>query len=457
MDDVIGRYSINKRWAYFDNIEIENSYLMSEFKHFSSRSILILLLMSISTLFFIRSDYIFFGTSSIFYNILFLRILYSIFSLSLIVYLMLRKDLIFFERLLPFWVIVTLIVATMINISRPLGYNFNAVIDVFFVIVVYIFLPINLKIRYFSCITYSIISIIIFFIVRTGLLDLHFNVIMVSFISVNLIGIFFSRNSELNRRQKFYLLEQEKKFKDEINQYSHELERANQDLDAYARAVAHDIRSPIGVINGYLSMITEKISRKSLDIESIKKHITMVQSSSQRIESIVDGLLQLAIMRKDESLILEEVNIEEIMEDVISQYQKSIDERKIEIVKGDYWPFVLGQDRMLYQIFSNFLSNSLKYGGLQPKIFIGCNNEDENFCRITFEDSGPGITDEMKEKVFDEFVRTSPEKADGIGIGLSIVKRLTNAMGGECGVEDSSLGGASFWVTLEIARVKTIV
>jgi signal transduction histidine kinase len=126
-----------------------------------------------------------------------------------------------------------------------------------------------------------------------------------------------------------------------------------------------------------------------------------------------------------------------------------------EIILPPVWPMAVGYAPWIEEVWVNYLSNALKYGGNPPQIELGFDVAKEavdqfpNFqIRFWVRDNGPGLTPEEQGRLFTSFTRLDQVRAKGHGLGLSIVRRIVEKLGGQVGVESEVGWGSTFWFTL---------
>jgi signal transduction histidine kinase len=124
---------------------------------------------------------------------------------------------------------------------------------------------------------------------------------------------------------------------------------------------------------------------------------------------------------------------------------------EIELMAPEQWPVALGYGPWVEEVWVNYLSNAMKYGGRPPRATIGGEQLDGTAtARFWVHDAGPGIPAEMQDKLFVEFTRLSQARVQGHGLGLSIVRRIVEKLGGSVGVESSVGCGSTFYFTLPL-------
>jgi signal transduction histidine kinase len=122
-----------------------------------------------------------------------------------------------------------------------------------------------------------------------------------------------------------------------------------------------------------------------------------------------------------------------------------------EIVLPDAWPVALGHGPWIEEVWANYLSNAMKYGGKPPRLELGAETTGDN-VRFWVTDNGPGLTPEQQSRLFVPFIRLHQVRATGQGLGLSIVRRIMEKLGGEAWVEGEFGKGSRFGFTLPRQR-----
>ncbi|MBI9039291.1 MAG: PAS domain S-box protein [Bacteroidales bacterium] len=235
-----------------------------------------------------------------------------------------------------------------------------------------------------------------------------------------------------------------------LKEYANELKERNEELDAFAHTVAHDLKNPLGIVIGFSELIEEGFSE--LSENEICTYVKTIKKDSVKMNSIIENLLLLSSLRKTE-IKTESLNMSEIVNDAIDRNYNNIDKSNAEINLHDSFPNVLGFAPWVEEVWTNFISNAIKYGGNPPKIEIGADNIETNisskkFFRFWVRDNGNGISSENQKLLFKQFERLEETKIEGHGLGLSIVKRIIDKLGGQIGVESELGKGSTFYFTL---------
>ncbi len=227
------------------------------------------------------------------------------------------------------------------------------------------------------------------------------------------------------------------------------LQASNEELEAFAHTVAHDLKNPLGNV----LMGTELLQQVDFASESNKaEEITnWVSAGARKALNIIDELLLLASVRR-EDVIREPLNMARILQHAQNRLEWTIKQCQAKIELPDHWPVALGYAPWVEEVWVNYLSNGLKYGGTPPHLQLGADVLDDGAIRYWIKDNGPGIPPEKVNLLFGEFTRLERIRAEGHGLGLSIVKRIVSKLDGSVGVESQIGQGSLFYFTLPAAQ-----
>lgn len=225
------------------------------------------------------------------------------------------------------------------------------------------------------------------------------------------------------------------------------LTRANDDLEAYAYSISHDLRAPLRTMQGFSDAILDDYAGQ---LEHTARHyLERIRASAQRMDDLINDLLEYSRIGRA-NIVLERVDLNAVVRDVLTQQQASIDKSGAVIRVNASLPRVTAHYTTLMQIVSNLLANALKFNapGSPPDIHIGAGRRDQ-FVRFWILDHGIGINPEHQERIFRVFERLhGQETYPGTGVGLAIVKRAAERLGGRVGVSSNPQEGTCFWVEL---------
>ncbi len=226
---------------------------------------------------------------------------------------------------------------------------------------------------------------------------------------------------------------------------SQELQAQNEELDSFAHTVAHDLKNPISTIVGYAYLLQRKFG-KVLDSEG-EKYLRLIEQRSQKMSNIIQELLLLARVRKAE-VKLSRVDMGSVVGEVLQRLTGLIEEYEAEIISPEEWPIASGYAPWVEEVWVNYLSNALKYGGRPPCAKLGSAQQEDGRFRFWVEDNGEGLSPKAQSQLFTPFERLEQVSLEGHGLGLSIVQRIITKLGGEVGVESSEGEGSLFWFLL---------
>lgn len=254
------------------------------------------------------------------------------------------------------------------------------------------------------------------------------------------------KTQELNSKNRQLEIEiRERKIaEDKLKNYSAQLKNSNELKDLFTDVLRHDLINPATVIKGYVEYLIEyeKDTKKSEALKAIERN-------NLKLIQLIENAANLAKLENVEELEFEELDLRTIIEDVVQNLQPRADEKEMCIEfrpEGNYPAHV---NRIVEEVFSNLISNSIKYSPSASKIRVDVSALDNTYWKICVTDNGIGISDEDKAYIFDRFKRAGKTNIKGTGLGLAIAKRIMELHDGQIGVEDNPSGeGAVFWATL---------
>jgi PAS domain S-box-containing protein len=234
----------------------------------------------------------------------------------------------------------------------------------------------------------------------------------------------------------------------ERKQAEEERERLIGELDAFAHTVAHDLKGPLAMVLGYATVLMENFV--SMTPQELQRHLRAIAASGRRMSNIIDELLLLAGVRRREAVELIFLNMGRIVEDVLARLTYLIEKENAVIVLPESWPQAMGHAPWVEEIWVNYISNAIQYGGDPPRVELGGEHLDNGAARFWVRDNGQGLSEEEQDRLFAPFTQLHQVRVNGHGLGLSIVHRIVDKLGGEVGVESEVGQGSLFWFTLPI-------
>jgi K+-sensing histidine kinase KdpD len=224
-----------------------------------------------------------------------------------------------------------------------------------------------------------------------------------------------------------------------------ELEEQNQELDAFAHTVAHDLVNPLNHIIGFADVLTGRLDL--LPLEETKSYLTYISRAAHKMMDIIQSLMLLAGIRQKQ-VIFEAIDMELVVAEAEKRLQPMIEEFQAQIVKPDKFPVSYGYAPWIEEVWVNYLNNAIKYGGRPPQLILGATVQKDKTVRFWVQDNGAGLSEEESTKLFIPFTRLGHVKVPGYGLGLSIVQRIIERLNGEVGVESEPGKGSVFYFTL---------
>lgn len=239
------------------------------------------------------------------------------------------------------------------------------------------------------------------------------------------------------------------KLEQTVTERTASLRTAIAQMEEFSYSVSHDLRSPVRAMKGYASALLEDHGGK-LDEQGRGYVERIIESGSRMDRLILDVLTYSRVARQD--IKLQPVDVDALTRGILLQYPEFDPSRaKISIVGK--LPTILGHEPSLSQIISNLLNNAVKFvpPGRMPEVNIRSEMNGDQ-ARLWIEDNGIGIKPEYRHRLFGMFERIhSDGRYEGTGIGLAIVRKAAERMGGKAGVESDGVNGSKFWVQLPLA------
>ena len=210
------------------------------------------------------------------------------------------------------------------------------------------------------------------------------------------------------------------------------------ELDAFAHTVAHQLQNPLAVIIGLADALKKDCA--AIPDEELRKHWQTVARIGQKMSHITAELLLLAQVRKTE-VEMEPLDMAGITARALQRLANTTEECQAEIIVLDTWPVVLGYGPWVEEVWVNLLSNAIKSGGQLPRLELGAITEPDGQVRFWIRDNGSGIPPEEQARLFAPVGQLSQVGATGSGLGLSIVQRIVDKLGGRVGIESDGVPG----------------
>lgn len=233
---------------------------------------------------------------------------------------------------------------------------------------------------------------------------------------------------------------------DTISKQQNLLMKANKDLEQFAHLVSHDLKAPLKSIYSHVDTILDKYNSGFDD--DLQKMFGYVEEKTRKMDVLVTGILNYSHTGEGKGQ-LTVCNVRYLINDVLDNINVPAN---IEIILPSNLPIIQTNTLQLSQIFSNFLSNAIKYNDKEVgEIRITIKESAPNYLRFEIQDNGMGIAEKHLPKVFDVFETAhSTNREDSTGVGLAIVKKLIKLYNGKVGVISKEGEGSTFWFTWPI-------
>lgn len=230
-----------------------------------------------------------------------------------------------------------------------------------------------------------------------------------------------------------------------------QLESLNQELEAFAYSVSHDLRAPLRAIHGYATFLGEDLG-ETLEDEP-KRYLNGLTHAVDEAEALIADLLALSRIGR-QNMRLETVEVGKFLQDLIGSLNLP---RDVEINLAEGWPSLDTEPTLLRQIFQNLILNAIKFNHASPKCLqLGWQLDGPENYELFVRDNGIGIDPLHHEKIFGLFQRLhSSREFEGTGIGLALVKKALGKLGGSVRVASAVGEGSTFIVTLPKTQGET--
>ncbi|WP_162343728.1 PAS domain S-box protein [Cyclobacterium salsum] len=228
--------------------------------------------------------------------------------------------------------------------------------------------------------------------------------------------------------------------------HAKDLERSNLELEQFAYVASHDLQEPLRMVSSFMGLLERKYGPE-LD-EKAHQYIRFAIDGAKRMRQIILDLLEFSRIGKHEDS-LKLISTKQLVDEVCVLQKRMIREAKAQVFYGEL-PSVVSYRAPLMQVFQNLIGNALKYtrADTPPRIAIHAEAEGD-FWKFSVEDNGIGIDPVYHEKIFIIFNRLHTDKEfAGTGMGLAIVKKIIENLGGTIGVNSTIGSGSTFYFTI---------
>ncbi len=211
-------------------------------------------------------------------------------------------------------------------------------------------------------------------------------------------------------------------------------------LDEFAYIVSHDLKAPLRSIGSLSDWLITDYSDK-LDEEG-REYLSLLQGRVRRMHSLIEGVLEYSRIGRVEA-IQTTIDLNDLVGDLVDMHRK---EAKIVL---DPLPSIKANEVQTRQIFQNLIGNAIKHNDKDiAEVHIACSTSND-FHTFTVSDNGPGIPEQYHDKIFMIFqTLTSRDNREGTGVGLTIVKKILDTLGGDIWMKSEEGQGTTFYFTI---------
>jgi PAS domain S-box-containing protein len=227
------------------------------------------------------------------------------------------------------------------------------------------------------------------------------------------------------------------------------LETANTHLEAFAYSVSHDLRAPLRGMQGLAHALLEDYGGE-LDARG-RDYAARIVAETRMMDQLIQDLLAYSRLAHIE-VTLEPVDVRDAVEAALHNLRQDIADRQASVEITGEMPVLQANRTLLVQALTNLLSNAFKFGGSHPSVQVQAERT-RGGVRISVEDHGIGIAPQHHDRVFRAFERLHGiEEFPGTGMGLAIVRKGIERLGGRVGLESAEGQGSRFWIELPAAE-----
>ncbi len=231
-----------------------------------------------------------------------------------------------------------------------------------------------------------------------------------------------------------------------------EILKKNKELESFVYTVSHDLKSPLVSLHGFFGYLIEENKDR---LTKNSKHMTeRIIANIDRMEKLIFDLLELSRVGRISGPPVT-IKVKELFEELVRVFDTRLKENNIKLkITAKEGCFIHTDKEQIIKAMDNLITNAVSFMGntKDPRIELICRPRGKSRLQICVKDNGIGIDPQYHEKIFEIFGRVDPNKAEGTGVGLTLVKKIVEGLGGKVWVESELGKGAEFWVELPISR-----
>ncbi len=230
-----------------------------------------------------------------------------------------------------------------------------------------------------------------------------------------------------------------------------DLQEARVQMDGVAKALAVDLRGPLGIMVSFAQVLEEDYA--TIEGEELGRYLRAIAQKGRAVVGVIDGLLASLASGSGQSkgVDVSPLDTGRIVEDVLDRLAYMVERYQAEFILPDQWPVALGYGPWVEEVWSNYITNALKYGGRPPRVELGFDEQDGH-VRFWVRDNGPGLTPEERVRLFIQPARRDRGRGSDFDLGLALVRRIVEKLGGRVGMEGEEGQGSLFYFTLPVVE-----
>lgn len=238
---------------------------------------------------------------------------------------------------------------------------------------------------------------------------------------------------------------------DKVRERTEQLRERNEELETFGHSISHDLRAPLRAMHGFSQALLEDCGDQLDDVG--KDYAQRVVAGAHKMDALIQDLLAYSQVSRND-MALADVSLADVAKEAVTQVEADVSSAGAIVSVSPDLPTVLGNRVTLVQSVANLVANGVKFvpKGRTPEIRVRA-EQNNGHTRLWVEDNGIGIDPAHHERVFGVFERLhKSEVYPGTGIGLAIVRKSVERMGGKVGVVSAVGEGSRFWIELTTAR-----
>ncbi len=251
---------------------------------------------------------------------------------------------------------------------------------------------------------------------------------------------------KVQRSAELELVQRAAELEDMVRRRTTELQLSNTQLETFVYSIAHDLRAPLRAMQGFAQLLVQDHATKLND--QGRGYANYINTAAQTMDRLLTDLLAFSRISQ-EKIELEPVALETIVQSALAGCETEILESDARIENVSPWPVVLAHEATLRQVVVNLIGNAVKFTASNaPHVRLRAEERPDGMIRLWVEDNGIGIHPEFQGRIFQVFQRLHTTAYVGTGIGLAIVQKGMERMGGTVGVLSAPGEGSRFWIEL---------